>query len=354
MHQFITKIFLFFVPFILLTVNYMTYKDSGGDLSRLGKVSFDDEYRAQFEEEYSLPDKTTALSSIDLSQAQRFDILTIGDSFSQYGTTGYQNYLANRFDLSIVNVDNGYKRENPIQMLFQIANGDILDHLKVDYIVLQSVERDFGLRAEQSDPQKAIHSKDFNRTFEAPKSTGGQSAGFGLFHNIINYTLFNVLYNFDSRAFFSNAYKVNTADSTLFSTQENEMLFYYKDVKHIVYNTEAAAKTANKMLNLLHKKLNAKGVELIVLPSPDKYNVYAEYIEDDNLPENDFLKTLEQLDKDYIYVNTEHMLTKNIERGVQDVYYADDSHWSPVGQKLVAKHLYREITNTKDGYLSNN
>lgn len=353
--RFVLNLFLFCIPFLLLTVNYLTYKDSGGDLSKLGKISFDEDYRAQFEEESNAPVNTTALSDIDLSEKQTFDILTIGDSFSQFASTGYQNYLASHYNLRIVNVDEVYRRDNPVQMLFQIVNGDMLDNLNLDYVILQSVERDFGSRTRHSKPEKSIDLADFAATFEAPESSDGQSAGFGLFHNIMNYTLFNMLYTLDSRAFFSNAYKVSTSDSTLFSTWEDELLFYYKDVKNIVYNTEKAALTANKTLNLLAGKLEEKGIKLIVLPSPDKYNVYSEYIEGHTLPENNFLETLHGFSKDYIYVNTENMLVKNVDRGVQDVYYADDSHWSPIGHKLVAKHIYKEITDEKpSSYLKNN
>ena len=38
---------------------------------------------------------------------------------------------------------------------------------------------------------------------------------------------------------------------------------------------------------------------------------------------------MKEMQKNYIYINSKEVLLKAIRNGVLDVYYADDTHWSP-------------------------
>ncbi len=83
MKKFILKMSLFLVPFLILSINYIFYEKSGGDLNRIGKVSIEKDYRNLFTREFENKKYYLNLSEINLKTENKIDILTIGDSFSQ-------------------------------------------------------------------------------------------------------------------------------------------------------------------------------------------------------------------------------------------------------------------------------
>ena len=117
---------------MILSINYIFYETSGGDLSRIGKISIQKEYRNIFKDDFQKQIKYHDLSEIDLNKESSINILNIGDSFSKQGVIGYQNYLSS-YNLNIFNIFTGLNNtDDPMQLVFSIVNGDILDKLKVD------------------------------------------------------------------------------------------------------------------------------------------------------------------------------------------------------------------------------
>lgn len=45
----------------------------------------------------------------------------------------------------------------------------------------------------------------------------------------------------------------------------------------------------------------------------------------------------------YIYIDAKKVLLEKINQGVLDVYYADDTHWSPIGAEIIANEIVRKI-----------
>lgn len=39
------------------------------------------------------------------------------------------------------------------------------------------------------------------------------------------------------------------------------------------------------------------------------------------------------------------MLAKHLEAGEKDIYFVDDTHWSPYGAKIVAEEILKELNN---------
>ncbi len=125
-------------------------------------------------------------------------------------------------------------------------------------------------------------------------------------------------------------------------------MFYSDDVTNIEYNGKREfIQTLNGELNFLSKKLSEKGIKLIVLPSPDKYDIYYEFIANNKLPKNIFFDTFEKENKEYIYVNTKDALLKHVNAGEKDVYFADDTHWSPIGSEIVANEILKCLNTTE-------
>ncbi|MBF0502331.1 MAG: hypothetical protein HQM09_19480 [Candidatus Riflebacteria bacterium] len=167
--------------------------------------------------------------------------------------------------------------------------------------------------------------------------------GLELFQDIIYYSLYNILYHFDEKAYFSKVYKVNLTKK-LFSTQKNELLFYFADIDRIGFTTRNNVSVLNQELNILSRKIQDKGGKLIVLPCPDKYEVYCKYIANNILPKNNFFEFMDELQKEFVYIDTRKLLLEQIDNGKKDIYFADDTHWSPISAKLVANEIFKELS----------
>ena len=75
----------------------------------------------------------------------------------------------------------------------------------------------------------------------------------------------------------------------------------------------------------------------------DKYDVYQEFVIGNKYPEKRALEAFAKYDDNPYFVNTKDILLKKARQGVTDLYYADDTHWSPIGAKIVAEEIARRI-----------
>ena len=96
----------------------------------------------------------------------------------------------------------------------------------------------------------------------------------------------------------------------------------------------------NQNLNRIAERLKARGIELIVLVAPDKFDLYSPYIKTANrYTKALFFETFNQLDKKYLYFDSRSLLRDALSKGQKDVYLYDDTHWSPVGAEIIASKL---------------
>ena len=54
---------------------------------------------------------------------------------------------------------------------------------------------------------------------------------------------------------------------------------------------------------------------------------------------------MNEVSKKYIYINSKEVLAKHLEAGEKDIYFVDDTHWSPYGAKIVAEEILKELNN---------
>ena len=59
-----------------------------------------------------------------------------------------------------------------------------------------------------------------------------------------------------------------------------------------------------------------------------------------------FFNLIRDLKKEYIYIDSKIVLKKHIDNEIQDVYFVDDSHWSPIGAKIIANSIIEAIHNS--------
>jgi len=343
MKKFLYKVTCFLLPVLCLCIfTWLCYVVNKGDLLRIGYIKDVPEYRKVFGKELSRPRVYKRLTDIDFNVQQHFDVLTIGDSFSEQQGFSYINYLADNPSLSIVHY-NGDLHDNAIQELYSLCNGDFFDKVQVRYVVLQCVERELLNISEGIDANAQLLTKTLLHKIAARKSNVEQDDETdALFtdRNVI-FPLYNVLYYFNDHAFYSDTYKVAT-DLKLFSVERKELLFFGEDLRNASKNNKpGAATTVNLALERLSAKLSQKNVTLIVLPSPDKYDFYFDNIlEKDRYIKPEILDRIGALPKSYQYVDSRRVLRG---AGGKDIYFYDDTHWSPWASQRIAVDLAHRI-----------
>jgi len=126
----------------------------------------------------------------------------------------------------------------------------------------------------------------------------------------------------------------------------NELLFYHKDLKNLKLETKNSIELLNKNFNLLADELSKKGIKLIFMPAVDKYNLYRPYIVSNTYKESIFFEYLETLPKEYIFINTKEILSKELEKGVKDIYHVDDTHWSyKASEAIIESEIFKKLFN---------
>ncbi len=312
-----------------------------GDLLRLGFLpdiypSYRDAFREYFAEERKFVKIT------DETDQKTFDVFTIGDSFSEQNGYGYQNFLVSDYGLRVLHYDRSL-HWNPVHTLYGLVNSDFFEHYQVKYVVLQTVERytsDYALQADSAFffSTEQIHSL----IQEGKASTSQQQEPFidleKYFPSAETVTVAMNLFRLSvlrNQIFNEMVYKLMLKES-VFSNGAKHLLFYIEDIQAIEKNNQMEnIWKMNEHLNILHKKLKQKGITLIYLPCPDKFDFYYEYIVDCTFDEPLFFNHFREMHKDYLFVDSKQGL-KELSESMKDVYFYDDTHWSPHSAKSMA------------------
>lgn len=273
--------------------------------------------------------KKKHLNFIDINNA-KIDIITIGDSFSNAATQGinpyYQDYIATMNEFNVLNI-NPFANYNEI--IYILNNSGLLDDLKPKAIILESVERAAIQRFTSAynteiSVDKTILLNSLS-TYQNPFIRGEQHIKF------INNNNFKAFYNnvklkLNKYYFFPHVRKLNRDFFSVAAA--NDLLFIDADLKHIPYSTKTNLIVLNNYMNNLAKMLKQKNITLYFMPAVDKYNLYEPYIVNNEYPKSTFFEYLRELPKEYKLIDTKAILKKELELGIQDIFYADDTHWS--------------------------
>jgi hypothetical protein len=346
----IKKLAYFVLPFFLIYfLGMYFYREDKGDLLRLGYIAdiYGYDFKLIFRNELFRKKNYTLFSELDLKKENKFTTLVIGDSFSEQGSYGYKNYLADSNDLSVLHFDR-FSNANPLELLSNILNGDVLDHIQIKYVVLQSIEREMVKRGLELNKNGQLKTDSLIRLFkanhekkkenESEKETVTFKDHF-FSRKTLKIPLRTFFYLVDEDAFSSAVYQVNTK-RPLFSTSFKKLLFLSDDYNYLQINNNLA--NVNKLnieLNMLAKKLAKRGIKLIVLPCPDKFDFYYdEIITKNNYTKPLFFEHMGIMKKEYMYLDAKKILTEKA-KNVKDVYLFDDTHWSPIASKIIAEEL---------------
>jgi len=343
MQKFIVRSIIFLLPFLLLYISVpFFYSDASdrGDIYRIGYYQKEDNYRPLFKNELHLPVNYTTISSIDTCFKSKYNVLVIGDSFSEWRTFNYQNIMARDSTISILFYD---LEGNPVEILYALINGNFFEEVSIDYVILQSVERDFPVRADIN-PNSRMSLNDIRQTVKKIQTTKKQPHNFRknipLDNSIVKFFGINFL-RIVKKDRLAAIYQFEATKPVFSSEHEKRILVFEMDIYHLPRNSDTTAIVKlNNVLNHLSELVSEKGSRLIVLPAPDKYNVYYDFIIGrEKYPQPMFFNIMKSLDKQYIYINSDEILKNAVSSGIKDVYFADDTHWSPVGAKMIVETI---------------
>lgn len=342
MKKFLSNTSIFVIPFILLysfNVYYYDHRDEDGDLARMGYFYSNPSPKSVINSQYNLSKQYKLLSETNLTSKKSFDVITIGDSFSEQDNFGYKNFLANK-GFSVLHIDRFISGSNPLQSLVGLMNSGLFDYIHPKYIVLQSIERDINDRTKNVDFEERIDLEYLSRKVKNHKSEAPNYNLQFFSDATLKMPLNNFQYLFASKPFFSNTYKVKTNSENLFTNNPDNLLFYKKDLQKLSAKNDSL-RTINsiKVLDKLSYLLAQIDIELIVIISPDKYDLYYPYIEDKSrFTAPVFFSIYENTEKNYKNVDTYRILSSSLALE-KDIYYYDDTHWSPKAANIIADEI---------------
>lgn len=342
MRKFITKTAFFVLPFLLFFIIKSLFFSSSEspDLIRLGCLpNIFKDYRSTFNTAFN---RKIYYKEFSKTKNKKAKILTIGDSFSEQGTFGYKNYLAEKH--SVISIDR-FLFDNQIQTLYEFLNGDFFEKHTVEYVVLQNVERFFVSNTTELDTTKAIFTIELNKKISNHKPSKVNTKDAFFEKKTLQFP-FSMMRYYVDRNYLSNkyVYNVDLTTNKLFSVNSNKLFFFHQDLSFREQDDYLSkVQRLNDVLNDLAHKLNRKHLKLIVLPAPDKYDLYYNYIADKTgFPKPMFFDYLAPLKKDYIYIDSKKILSAELERK-KDIYFYDDTHWSPVASKIISEEILKVI-----------
>ncbi len=288
------------------------------------------------------------------------DFMTIGDSFSNGGGNGknpfYQDYLVNKLNVKVLNLRQYPTTINYIETIYLLGNSGFLEKSKTKYIVLEMIQRDFFTNfIKPIDKNININSIDILKKYKKTENIYEnvhklkENTQFRIsdYLNINNgnfkSVFFPLLYNFSEKAYFSKVHMVKLEKEFFSSDVADTLLYYGDDIKSIKRNTQNNLSLINEILNDLSKYLEKKDIKLIVMPGPNKYDVYSKYIINNKYPLDNFFSIFQKLKKNYIFVDTQKILEKELANNVIDLYYVDDTHWSYKASEAVVNALNQAI-----------
>lgn len=338
-----TSVFVF--PFIALyTLNILLYDPHEGDLVRLGYLYSNPLPKSYIRSQYHLKKHYTLLSEIELNTKRKFDLITIGDSFSEQDSLGYGNSIGSK-GLSVLHIDGFISEKNPLKTLVQLLNSGFFNTITADHIVLQSVERSINRRTQNLDLDATIDLDTLSDQISRYKKKVPDLDLRFFTDATFKIPLTNIQYHFSPKPKYSQTYRYRSNSNDLFSNSPNDLLFYQDDIDSLgIKNDPLSILRTVKTIESISDKVAGLNMKLVMLVSPDKYDMYYPYIEPNtSLNKPLFFETYGRTNKKYLDVDAYKLLSEKI-RSEKDVYFYDDTHWSPKGAKIIADGIYNSIT----------
>lgn len=347
MRNFITRLSCIVLPFVIIYgINSIWYDVNEGDLTRIGLIYGNPSPKSRILS-HSKPGKACRQLCNWQNLQRKTDIVTIGDSFSDQEKFGYQAYLG-EYGYRILNVDRQAVRKNPIQTLIELSNGDFFDSVQTKYVILECVERELIQRCSKLNFDRKVLLKQLRSQFPHVARPEQPESPVFFSKSTLTIPYVNIQHFFTDHADFSQTIRLKAKNRALFSNSPSHLLFYQDDVLNLEIgnNAELLASSVEK-LAAIAQQLEKKEITLLVLVAPDKYDIYANCIAQNPYPKPLFFVHYGKLEKHFQNPDVYTVLKQAVGKGEKNIYYYDDSHWSPIGAQLVSRTIHQYITNPK-------
>lgn len=278
-------------------------------------------------------------------KGEPIDMITVGDSFSQVFAEGYQDAIVNRYDLSVMNVQQ-YQRQAPLETIIAMYNNGMLDEIKPKAVLIEVtgkfIAKEFAHK--NLDFSLAISKEALNDAMmQSPFVPWNAKTGETLkMVNTGNYKAFiyKMLYPLNDHAFFSKVYIVDLNKPMFEIGESKKLLFFDKDLAAATRLDAKVLERVNSNFNRLAGMLSQKGIRLYMMVAVDKYDIYHKYfVNRDQYPENPLFETMRPMEKAYTFIDTKKILEAEVAKGDKDIFYPDDTHWTPKAAALVVKNV---------------
>lgn len=323
MRRFATRVLLFLLPAILLVSNYflLTIRhEHSGDLGGMEMLFVEKGYHARL----GMTPETLYVNDVDIERLpDSLVALCFGDSFSNRHPYSYLQPIGERLGAPVTNVLYNLDFAPEEAALGFLTNAPMEQMPQI--IIVESVERDFIPRT-------------FWLDFDNPPTIDQLQSGKKHFGTAPRKRIEIEIAGYYKKRLGMNMQSMRTRlDKDFFSARgkEDVLMSYYKDTIH--YPTEYYSGVVENLERLRDIALK-RGVGLVYMAAPNKSTVYSPYIVGED-PFYTALATDETFDTLPFMLNPIGALRAMAERGVKDIYYYDDTHWSPAIAKAVGEML---------------
>ena len=332
MKRFLLKSLLYSIPIITPIVLFTIFINPHlhGDIGPLGYITFADEYAVT-----KTVNNKVHNCGYNYAMFNAGDILTIGDSFSQTNEReiSYNYFLAEYWNNNVFNLYQD-RWANPFNRFIYLSKTNNLPNI----VIVESVERYLIERLNDVNlcltPQEMIQQKLIDTTINN-ESIKRKS--------ILEKTQEWIKRNLRLKGYENPIHHVKLSKS-LFSCDDKEydLYFYCDDIKNLNLR-ESLLDSAIVKLDSLFNYAASINIDLYILVAADKYDVYQDFIID-NEYQNQYL--LDNIKKRYNHTHliiSKDTLYHMVENGVKDVYWSNNTHWSPIGSEAVARQVLQHI-----------
>ena len=338
MKQFLKKLSYTVLPLWLLCVGLTAYYHlmvkpyQGGDLGKLGMIPFESFYERPSDPE--MPDTLfLQIDSPEQLHTLHADVLVCGDSFTSgrgQGAMGYHSYLA-RLGFRVVSCSSkGMPLRNPFKTAARMMELGYIDSLNTDVLLIESVERSLIDRLAYYDYYTAEIDEDqwYEPRIESPEDADS------------SWSLLQARNYASLRLGFERPVRCVKLDAPFFSGTCPADLYFYQDDLLLMSADDEIGRQAMQGLGKLLTVARQKGVRLLLLVCPDKYDIYQHHIVDNPYPPKTINEDFRRLAADSLPIFfAKDVLLPHVDAGEIDLYYHDDTHWSYKSARYVADSL---------------
>ena len=337
MKRFLIKLSYLVLPIYLLMLGLVAYvtfyispRADVSDLGYLALIPFGAEYGQMISKNEM---KDTLFIIVNHTEELRnihVNVLTVGDSFSQQGSAGYQNYMPGE-GISVANCRRSLY-ESPIQYACNILDWGVVDSTNIDVLVVEVVERDLAINIGNFGENKI--------EVPEPDSTSDKVVGSANVWSLLRARDF-VLYRYAGR---SPVYTFDLKRDFFSSREPNKLYVYDRDVINGLTIDEALRPKVKEVFDLLTRKAHDRGIKLMLMMPVDKYDLYQDYITDNPYPPKRVNEDVREIFGDIPEVMLcKYCLQPLLDKGEKDVFLFDNTHWSYKGSEAVGKELCRRV-----------